>query len=143
MASSIASPTSRRCAIPAQGQVHASLRPWGGGAGPVRMAYARRHAAPRASSLTLALVCVRRPQVGDFQTELGDGWGLTTDGTHLIATESSPTVHFIDPATFKTVRKFTVMDQGTPIKWVNEVSPLPCGCAWRMLVARPPRTSDG
>lgn len=65
--------------------------------------------------------CLHVAQVGEFETSLGDGWGLTTDGKLLIATESSPTVHFIDPSTFKTVRKITVTDDNRPVNWVNEV----------------------
>lgn len=59
--------------------------------------------------------------VGSFSSGLGDGWGLTTDGQYLIATESSEKLHFIDPATMKEVRTVTITDRGHPIKWVNEI----------------------
>lgn len=77
------------------------------------------------------IVC-SKPQVGSFSSGLGDGWGLTTDGQYLIATESSEKLHFIDPATMKEVRTVTITDRGHPIKWVNEVSKpgssvSPCG----------------
>lgn len=35
------------------------------------------------------------------QGPLKDGWGLTTDGRHLIATDSSSYLIFIDPNTLK------------------------------------------
>ncbi len=65
-----------------------------------------------------------KPQVESFSSGLGDGWGLTTDGQYLIATESSEKLHFIDPATMKEVRTVSITDRGHPIKWVNEVSKL-------------------
>lgn len=40
-------------------------------------------------------------QLGELKGPLKDGWGLTTDGTNLIATDSSPVVSFINPTTMK------------------------------------------
>ncbi|PNG99817.1 Glutaminyl-peptide cyclotransferase, partial [Tetrabaena socialis] len=34
--------------------------------------------------------------VESFDSGLGDGWGLTTDGTHLIASESSDVLHWLE-----------------------------------------------
>jgi hypothetical protein len=42
-----------------------------------------------------------RLQVGQVKGPLSDGWGLATDGTLLIATDSSADVAFIDPDTMK------------------------------------------
>ncbi len=56
-----------------------------------------------------------------FSSGLGDGWGLTTDGTYLIATESSAKVHFLDPITMSEARTLTVTDRGRAIHWINEV----------------------
>ena len=63
------------------------------------------------------------PQISHTHTGLRDGWGLTTDGTHLIATDSSAEIYFLDPSTnpMKVVRKVTAMDAGHPLKWLNEV----------------------
>jgi len=41
------------------------------------------------------------PQVAELKGPLRDGWGLTTDGKQLIATDSSATVSFLDPVTLK------------------------------------------
>ncbi|KAG2441257.1 hypothetical protein HYH02_010100 [Chlamydomonas schloesseri] len=57
----------------------------------------------------------------EIDTGLGDGWGLTTDGTHLIVSESSQNIHFLDPNTLKEVRSITVKDRGKEIKWMNEL----------------------
>jgi hypothetical protein len=35
---------------------------------------------------------------GSFETPLRDGWGLTSDGKHLIATDGSDTITWVDPA---------------------------------------------
>ncbi len=40
-------------------------------------------------------------QVAELQGPLSDGWGLTTDGKLLIATDSSAVVSFIDPDSLK------------------------------------------
>ncbi len=47
--------------------------------------------------LYASINCSRRvpppgPQVAEFDTGLQDGWGLTTDGKHLIVSDSSHTV---------------------------------------------------
>ena len=50
-----------------------------------------------------------------------EGWGLTHDGTHLILSDGSATLRFLDPATFKTVREITVRDGEQPIEKLNEL----------------------
>jgi glutamine cyclotransferase len=42
-------------------------------------------------------------QLGSFDTPLQDGWGLTSDGKHLIATDGSDTITWIDPANMSKV----------------------------------------
>ena len=44
-------------------------------------------------------------QVGELQGPLKDGWGLTTDGQLLLATDSSSTLYLIDPHTLQVSRK--------------------------------------
>ena len=51
----------------------------------------------------------------------GEGWGLTQDGTHLILSDGSPTLRFLDPETFHQVRSITVKDRGVPVKELNEL----------------------
>ena len=60
-------------------------------------------------------------QSGSFNTGLKDGWGLTNDGTHLIVTDSSDTLHWIDPTTFKKIRSLTIKDGDQALPWFNEV----------------------
>lgn len=41
-------------------------------------------------------------------TPLSDGWGITSDGTHLIVGDSSERLTFVDPETMQAVREITV-----------------------------------
>lgn len=61
-------------------------------------------------------------QAGMASSGLKDGWGLAYDGAHLLATESSAQVHWLDPESLAVVKSLTVTDRGQPIKWLNEVS---------------------
>ena len=56
-----------------------------------------------------------------FATESGEGWGMTTDGTYLIADDGTSNIYYYDPATFKVVKKITVTDAGTLSYNVNEL----------------------
>jgi glutamine cyclotransferase len=51
----------------------------------------------------------------------GEGWGLTQDGTHLILSDGTATLRFLDPATFRDVRRITVTDHGAPVTKLNEL----------------------
>ena len=50
-------------------------------------------------------------QIDEFEME-GEGWGLTTDGVHLIFSDGSNQIRFIDPETFETVRSISVIQSG-------------------------------
>jgi len=50
-----------------------------------------------------------------------DGWGLTTDGTSLIASEGSSYIYFIDPSDFSIERKVQVFLNGKPVNYLNEL----------------------
>lgn len=49
-----------------------------------------------------------------------EGWGLTTDGEHLIATDGSATVYFLD-ADMKDVRMVTATYNGEEVDLLNEL----------------------
>lgn len=46
-------------------------------------------------------------KIDEFEYK-GDGWGLTNDGKHLIISNGSSTLKFIDPDTFEEVRRLSV-----------------------------------
>jgi glutamine cyclotransferase len=50
-----------------------------------------------------------------------DGWGLTHDGRHLIMSDGTATLHFLDPETFEEVMQLEVRDNDTPVTQLNEL----------------------
>jgi glutaminyl-peptide cyclotransferase len=51
----------------------------------------------------------------------GEGWGLTDDGTHLIMSDGSATLRFVDPEDFQVVRRLLVHSQGRRVDQLNEL----------------------
>ncbi|WP_295939278.1 glutaminyl-peptide cyclotransferase [uncultured Alistipes sp.] len=51
----------------------------------------------------------------------GEGWGLTTDGKKLYMSDGTPTIHTIDPATFKREKRTTVTYKGRTVNFLNEL----------------------
>lgn len=53
---------------------------------------------------------------------VGEGWGMTTDGTFLYLTQGTHVIKVMDPETFKTVRTIPVMrEDGRPLMQINEL----------------------
>lgn len=50
-----------------------------------------------------------------------EGWGLTHDGTHLIMSDGTATLHFLEPETFEEVRRIEVHDDEIPVTKLNEL----------------------
>ena len=50
-----------------------------------------------------------------------EGWGLTHDGQHLIMSDGTDTLYFLDPQTFQQVGSIQVRDRGQPIAKLNEL----------------------
>ena len=50
-----------------------------------------------------------------------EGWGLTHDGRHLIMSDGTPMLYFLDPRTFERVRKIMALDEDEPVWWLNEL----------------------
>ena len=51
----------------------------------------------------------------------GEGWGITHDGEHLIVSDGSATLRFLDPETQQESHRVTVTSRGTPINYLNEL----------------------
>ena len=51
----------------------------------------------------------------------GEGWGLTSDGTSLIMSDGTGTLRFIDPRTYRVIRRVVVRDGRSPLSRVNEL----------------------
>ena len=50
-----------------------------------------------------------------------EGWGLTHNGTHLIMSDGTATLSYIDPDTYTITDTITVTHQGTEITRINEL----------------------
>ena len=51
----------------------------------------------------------------------GEGWGMTTDGKHLIYSDGSDKLHFMVPETGDIVRSVSVTEAGKPLRRLNEL----------------------
>jgi glutamine cyclotransferase len=51
----------------------------------------------------------------------GEGWGLTTDGKHLIMSDGSDALKFRDPKDMSVKKTVMVTEQGRPVKLLNEL----------------------
>ncbi|HMP88788.1 MAG TPA: glutaminyl-peptide cyclotransferase [Kiritimatiellia bacterium] len=51
----------------------------------------------------------------------GEGWGLTSDGKHLIMSDGTSTLKFIEPTDFSVVKKLRVTESGVPLMNLNEL----------------------
>jgi glutaminyl-peptide cyclotransferase len=51
----------------------------------------------------------------------GEGWALTHNADSLVMSDGSTQLRFLDPLTFKELRRITVTDGGMPIKYLNEL----------------------
>ena len=50
-----------------------------------------------------------------------EGWGITHNGEHLIMSDGTPMLYFLDPRTFKRVGKIMVLEADKPVWWLNEL----------------------
>ncbi len=64
----------------------------------------------------------------------GEGWGLTHDDKHLILSDGTATLRFLDPNTYAETGRLEVRDQGHPVERLNELEYVADG----LQVAQPP-----
>jgi len=50
-----------------------------------------------------------------------EGWGLTYDGEHLIMSDGTPTIYFLDPETLQAAHSITVTADGQRLPRLNEL----------------------
>jgi glutamine cyclotransferase len=60
-------------------------------------------------------------QIRSFDYQFSEGWGLTTDGRHLIMSDGSAQLFFIEPEFFTQVDKMEVFDNKGLISSLNEL----------------------
>ncbi|MFL5803187.1 MAG: glutaminyl-peptide cyclotransferase, partial [Roseiflexaceae bacterium] len=59
-------------------------------------------------------------QIGEFHYST-EGWGLTHDGTRLIMSDGTATLHFLDPQTLQETGTLDVYDNNGPVVRLNEL----------------------
>jgi len=60
-------------------------------------------------------------KIGDFTFPSEEGWGMTTDGTHLIMSDGTSNISYLDPNNFKLVKVLGVTDNNGPVAAINEL----------------------
>jgi len=50
-----------------------------------------------------------------------EGWGITHNDEHLIMSDGTPVLYFLDPETFERVRRIAVFDRGKAVWGLNEL----------------------
>lgn len=50
-----------------------------------------------------------------------DGWGITWNGTHLIMSDGSAQLYFLDPENYREARRITVRANDQPVETLNEL----------------------
>ena len=60
-------------------------------------------------------------RVDSFTYQTAEGWGLTHDGNELIKTDGSEFLDFLDPETFRVLKRIPVYDNKGPVTNLNEL----------------------
>jgi glutamine cyclotransferase len=59
--------------------------------------------------------------VDSFHFESAEGWGMTHDDKNLIMSDGTNILTYLDPVSFKTVKKLQVYDDKDPVVYLNEL----------------------
>ena len=60
-------------------------------------------------------------QLATFTFNAPEGWGMTNNGYHLIFDDGTNILHYIDPNTFREVKRLAVKDEQGPVNEINEL----------------------
>jgi glutamine cyclotransferase len=59
--------------------------------------------------------------IKEFSYKNIEGWGLTNDGKNIIMSDGTHTLTYFDPNTLEVLKQLNVTENGTPIKYLNEL----------------------
>ena len=59
-------------------------------------------------------------KLGTFQYNF-EGWGLTTDGQHLIISDGTSSLYYLDTLNFEVQKILEIREKGSPVKDINEL----------------------
>ncbi len=60
-------------------------------------------------------------KLGEFKFDSKEGWGLTHDSIHLIMSDGTNIITYIDTATLQAVKRIQVTDNNAPVNNLNEL----------------------
>jgi len=60
-------------------------------------------------------------KLGEFNIPSNEGWGMTTDSTHLVMSDGSSNITYLDPVTFRIIKVLGVTDNNGPVTNINEL----------------------
>ncbi|HZE84504.1 MAG TPA: glutaminyl-peptide cyclotransferase [Puia sp.] len=60
-------------------------------------------------------------KLGEFPIPVKEGWGMTTDSAHLIMSDGSSNISYIDPTNFRLVKILGFTDNNGPVSNINEL----------------------
>jgi glutaminyl-peptide cyclotransferase len=60
-------------------------------------------------------------RVGQFSFKNKEGWGMTHDSVHLIMSDGTNVLTFLDTATLSPVRTVNVLENNLPVEYLNEL----------------------
>jgi len=60
-------------------------------------------------------------KLGEFNYDMKEGWGMTTDGKYIIASDGTSNLYFYEPGSFKLIRTQGVTESGSYLSNVNEL----------------------
>ena len=60
-------------------------------------------------------------QLGQFSFQNKEGWGMTTDGTHIIMSDGTNVLTYLDPANLKVIKTINVSNGGYAEDFLNEL----------------------
>lgn len=60
-------------------------------------------------------------KLGEFEFPSAEGWGMTTDGSHLIMSDGTSIITYLDPDDFRTIRIINVHTDTGPVPNINEL----------------------
>ena len=59
--------------------------------------------------------------IDSFHFESAEGWGMTHDDKNIIMSDGTNILTYLDPVTYKTVKKLQVYDDKDPVVYLNEL----------------------
>ena len=60
-------------------------------------------------------------KLGTFKLPGKEGWGMTTDGTHLVISDGTDIIRWLNTGNFTVVKQIAVADENGPVMKVNEL----------------------